>query len=493
MKSITLLLVLSVYASITYSQKAYPPVIAEGDWEPLRVVGNNGGGFEETYYSLEKGIIQVSETEAVAPVSDKVSTFSKRKYAIIKINKDGQVLWNAPVPGNIISVSKLGDNILTVYSSGHEELNYEGIPEVTALLIDVKSGAKVKEKIIFKSTDKLYTQIRIANKPSGQLAYVLFRSTVYSKWYKQHDNKMHMIRTTTKMMAVQLNDELDVTKETEIKSVANDAELLGYVVNENGDLFISAIGDEKIKIEKFNSSLVSQKRLESFLGFDKSGYVTPMIALDANNDQNVLFALRFWRGKTGINQCWSFQFDAGKVFISDPQELSKDYARNVETVNKVKNKGIRDPAFIGDSKPVGIVSTKDKFIVLSQVGYFDFTSSAAAAGPIFIRFYDKEGHLLKELIIDQNYTGGKGASLGYKLINNKLYILTNGPNRLQEYRSMVFYINCDNITAENMGPLDKDELSKDVLIEGNATFWFGNTVILQHFLSKRTLFQRVDL
>src|ERR1700750_2415476 len=109
MKKLSILVLVLHVCLFAISQKANPPIIPEVDWKLTAIPTEISTAYNmETYTSFEKGIVYVSETEAVAPV------YFEKDNSIIKINRNGKVMWTSLMPGQVKGVSKFNGNILAI-------------------------------------------------------------------------------------------------------------------------------------------------------------------------------------------------------------------------------------------------------------------------------------------------------------------------------------------------------------------------------------------
>jgi len=478
-------------ASIGFAQKVSSPS-PELDWQVMDVPNNVSitHGYEYAR-SFDAGIIYISESEAIAPVK------FKKEFGLIKINKNGQVAWNAEIPGEILGVSKFNNKALVFYDADWKENQNT---RVSAQLIDLASGRKLKEEVVYNINS--YIDVRPINKPNGEFNCLMVRQTAHKKkHYFFGAKQIELMSITEKLSVIQLTEDLKVAKETDIKSSASTSPYLGSAINTNGDLFIGSLSEGGIRIEKFNSAYSLIGKLDAPLDYGSKPYVDPVIGLDQTNDQTILVAMQFKQNKNRMHQFWSFQFNEKKVSTSPIEEISKEFGRNIVAVNNEKGKNI-EVRYIDDLHPVSMISLKDKNIVLREIRYskaasanVNSTSTLFCNDAIVISFYDKNWKLLKHIGLEKDYhvfNNQLGHSLGFRIRNNKLLLLAGTITGLMKLGNILFELDIDKMELTKSGLIDKGNLGGGYSVEAASTFWFDNSALLNQVSGKGTSLQKIE-
>jgi hypothetical protein len=475
------LLILSLFFANTHAQNySLGPIIA-GDWRLFEVPTSiNFALLREYTYSHQKGILYLTDDEAVIPVWQE-----KDGYSLMRIDNNAKIKWRSKVPGFILGTAKWKDNVIAFYTRQwdyHNFLSGVHITEVSAVAFDMVTGKKTTEKVVYRNETKYAVQAIIHNRPNGEFAQLLIRQTKNVK----SDRKDNW--ATGSLTAIALNENLTANS-TELKtSESLKGHYIGSLVNNKGETFIITQLGKKLTAEKFDAKLVATGKLEEEFNLENEG---AHVSLNENNDQSLLVALRNADKNKLQLVMLDFDFGANKAvkgnFIFNYAEETKLRAKNKEFGEKQANFD-KD---LFNLKMAGLVQTADKVIIL----FNEITANVNSSGTRFSNTYENGPSLViffdRKLAVVSSHAIGKKFdipfqppirdwTLGAHVYGNQLVLVSNDGMKLKEQAAMIITIDLETMKVEKPYYAEREYTR----VEGGATIWFKKNFILTRCVSE---------
>jgi hypothetical protein len=486
MKKIFLLTALISTAALNAQNTATLP--GERTWSFHSVLTNVNVWGDPVQKAFQSGIVYTSPTEAIVPVR-----YKKWTYGLMKINNEGNVLWEIRIPNNIIGLGKLKENLVVFYTPETYPIRV-----IHAAVINPADGKKLKENTVYEN-EKAGNSVKVVNKPSGQFSHLSIRLS---------DNMGERFPTRTKdyairkLTAVYLDAELN-PKLTEVKLLSTSSQYLGSIANEEGHFFTSMLSSDELVVERFDRATGQTEKLSTPFKFNSKADYFPVMTADLQNNHGIFMAMHYeGTDKDARNQLYHFDFSTKKILLAPEEKLNGSYAKTLDPV-KVHNGPTSGLGSIEHLQVIDILQTGDKLIGIKEIKWFDISSNDRFHEALVVSIYDRKLNLLKNLTYNKKLqtSSSAGRSLGYHVQNGKLYIILNAlTSVIGTYGTMLLVINLDNMSFEKTSMLEKNKIGDRVFAESGASLWFANELLISNIVPKKehysvdelnTIFQKV--
>jgi hypothetical protein len=477
-KNCALFIALFAATGILQAQKTFPPS-GELDWKILDVPTNVStfydNGFSRSYSA---GAVYVSESEAVVPVR-----FKKGAYGLVKVNKEGKVVWQTPLDGCIKGMAKFKNKIM-VLMADVSKTNENDIENLYVATADPLTGKTAGKKKIFENPRELRVEPLFHKTTAGEFNKLLIRTTA-DKINNRLWDADHVLKNG-RLQVIGLGEDLSVKQTQEINLPAKDAAFIGSVVNDAGELFVAAAIEDQVVTYKFNASGVLESRLQAPFNAKNGFSKYPVLVADKTNSQGVLLGLNFINNNKGrSNQVYRFDFATKKVTGTGEEELNREYAKSIELQ---KLEGSHRSGFKKepeDLRIIEIVQKDDKYVVVKEMREQIINSNGSEVfnnEAIIISFYDQNWKPIKNIGVDKRYSsfGRYSVSLGIYAMGDYLYLTSGTLTGPASYGDYLCVTNTRSMTLEKLVLLDKAGIGNAKSIEGGATVWFPDTFLLNY-------------
>lgn len=469
---VLLLFSLNLAAANAQNFKVEP--LLSTDWKLLEIpTGVTMALPFESPYAFERSVLYLNEEEAAISV-----WHNTIGYAMMRIDHNAKVKWKSPVPGAIIGSARWKDKLVAFYTREWDFKNFGNgvIKEVSAIALDLETGKKLYDKVVFRNESKKFIEPCIHRQPDDQFSELLIRQT---------NNSRRDIRQNWRTVAITLVTlgESLAPRLTELPAtVALKGLYVGSLSNSKGEMMIITQADDKLVVERFDSKFSLVNKLEAPADFENRG---TFMSLDEQNDQSLIIAIReFARNKINLH-VYDYDFTAGKVLTGD-HALDKEQAKQWKARNKELGEEVADFRDVDLLQMVGLLQSGDKIIVLFQELWTRIAGNGAIAGsrigPVVVVFFDRKLKLLQSQAISKQYDIDNPRliawTLGAHVYSNKLLLVTDDGIRQKDVVAMISAIDLDTLRAEKPFKLEKN------YTEGGATIWFEKNWFLMRCSSQ---------
>ena len=150
-------------------------------------------------------------------------------------------------------------------------------------------------------------------------------------------------------------------------------------------------------------------------------------------------------------------------------------------------------------KVIDIVTTKEKIAIIKEIQFTE-SSSVNSAGVwyrndvLVVSIYDRQLNLLKTVALDKKYQANMpvGRSIGINAAGEKLHLVMPAVEGVLKYAIVYAIIDLAGQKLELFTMLDKKGLPNSQAIEGGATLWFPDAVLIEYFDVKGGPFRKKD-
>ncbi len=497
MKALVLVFVTTFYffAPIT-AQKSHS-ASPELEWRVIETADNIAFNFG-TAFQCQNGILYLNESEAILPV-----TYKRKEFGLVKMLKTGKAKWEKPIGGYILGTALKNGNIFVLYTPDWESEigRIIIVKELHAALLNPENGNIIADKLIYTNTIKKHLEARIAKRPSSEIDHITIRNMSFSMETVRKD----LPSETSNFQAIYLDNQLNTEKIVPINSSFLNNMFFGEQVNEAGESFLVSQSGTDIVVQKFGPGFEKSEKLSRSLGDSKASGIFPLLRIDKNNPEAIIFTINHLSEKKRANSILRFDFSTKKV-QSHLQESTKEYSKSLDWI-KIDGVKAGNKNMIEDLKIVRVVQLADKIILVKEMqhSYSTFdkpTASRRYRDGIVISQYNHEMKLVKEIAIDKNHEvmSDEGLTLAANIVDEKLHIFNGVIVGIMRYGTTHCIVNLKTMTLEKSVLLDREGFEFHEPIEGASTVWLGKTVLLNYLVAKglakrdiNTKIQRVDL
>jgi hypothetical protein len=409
--------------------------------------------------------------------------YSADNYGFAEINYKGQVGWEIPVPGEVIGMSNSNGKILVFYAIEKKYYYTYDIREIHVLSLDPKSHSQLSDQIVFTKKSKYSTIPEVINDVKGNFKYLLLRVTlekegrIYRGWSINTD----LLKTTEVTITTISSSGVFTTAPLTSKII--DGNYAGSCTDMNGQLYMAGILNGQLTLEQFDSKGKLSNTLSTTLGIRENWWFQSVISSDQMAKGCVDLCL-YYKNKEKDFAISLFRFDYlnKKVIEAPASVLKKEYQNQIKEgqTAKIHSSNIR---FIEDLKPIAILETENKIIVIKEIQLeysLDQPGSAERysndAGIVSV--YSKDLKPLHDVVIDktiENFLFSENG-MGCHLKNDKLYFVVCEDAGVVSYSDFLYTLDIENGNLTK-NPLSRDIPNKSWLMESQQAIWFSDHVL----------------
>jgi hypothetical protein len=465
------------------------PTTPENDWHVLEL--NEPAGNYYTTSSYYRSILYLETGEMVTAIQ-----YNKEEWGAAKINAAGKTIWTTSVNGPVRGISKSGENFLLFF--GGEEDARKNFTEITdmkmstkisAALINGKTGKQIKTKVLYDNDRPVYLDSRAMNRPDGSFAYLMVRISNFKKVSLFNQNAFQERLESDKIMLISFGPDWDVVI-TNVKAIGQKGLFMGTEVGKNDDLFFYSVTDDQLLVERFNKNGIAVDKLTTpFEAKVKNDLIRPVTSIDPMDPDRLFIGLKYnKKGKDNPNQAFEFNFGTKKIAGSGEIEFDKSYRKTMEVkeIKKLQGGDNNSPAII-----TNIIPTKSRIVVIKEIQFIWSLGSNNSAtryrnDGIIIDIYDRDWKLQKTIALDKKYEifYPVGRTFGVKAIGDKLYILATAIDGPLKYATIYAVIDLPKAEVENFTTLDRDDIRNARPVEGGASLWLPDGVLIEYLVEK---------
>lgn len=419
------------------------------------------------------------------PLNDSVAftslRFTSNDYGYGIVNSKGVMIWQLPSQGYPLGMGKFHNNVIVFYSLENSEIH--AIKEVYAAIVDLKNQKIMNVKDIYTPENKYQFVPITLNDPEGNFNMLLIRTTSlkrglgsYTSWQDDKFNEIHQLS------AIYLDDNLNAQTK-DIQSPAIGSFFMSACGGNDNDWYLCSYNDDQLTVEKFDRDNNLKSKLATGTSIKEHSVFYPLMQYDSIQKNCVDEALAYKnKHKDDILRTYRFDFNDQKNYATDETSLDKDYKRSLEKENGDKN--LSNFKFVEDMRPVQILETNDKVIVLKEI-QFTFRGAQSDAdqyrrvGSVVSIYAKKDLHPERDIVIDKffgTYAFG-GIDIASHIKNDKLYAVTCEFGKGLSYKTCQYLININDGSTENK-VLEKEDAGRVWLTYPTTICWFSNNYIV---------------
>jgi hypothetical protein len=414
----------------------------------------------------------MNTSEVIVPV-----IYEKDVYGLVKLDKEGKVLWQTHLDGMVKGTARFKDKIFVLLA---DHTKKGELINLHVVLVDPVTGKEGTRHNVYENTNELRVESFVSKTETGELNKLLIR-TSDKKLTKMYWNVDDMLKNGH-LQTIELNEDLSIKHIQTYNLPDKEALYIGSAVNRAGDLFVATSTNDQVVVYKFNASGTLESRIAAAYSA-RDGYSDcPVVMLDKTDDQRLLLALHFRnKNKDWINQIYKFDFLNKKVLSTGEEELNKAYVKGIELQRVQGSYTSRFRQNPGELFIVDMVQKDGKLAVVKEMRSSETSPGGAhlfSSEAIVVSFYDAQLKLIKNLGIDKKFQsfGNYCTSLGIHAMGDNLYLTSGTIVALATYGQYLCTINTSSMNIEKLALIDKVRSGRPV--EGGATLWFSDAILL---------------
>ena len=429
------------------------------------------------------------------PLNDSIAFTSLRYnnngYGYGIVNSKGVMTWQVPSQGYPLGMGKFRNNVIVFYSLENSEI--VAIKEVYAAIVDLKNQKITNVKGIYTPENKYKFVPVILNDPEGNFNMLLIRTTSlkrglgsYTSW---PDDKFNEIQ---QLSAIYLDDNLNAQTK-DIKSGSIGSFFMSACGGNDNDWYLCSYDKDQLTVEKFDRDNNLKSKLATATSIKEHSVFYPLMQYDSVQKNCVDEALAYKnKHRDYILRTYRFDFNDQKSYATDETPLDKDYKNALEKENGGKK--LSNFKFVEDMRPVQILETTDKVIVLKEIQYMvraegnNDDDKYEREGSLISIYAKKDLHPERDIIIDKFFGtfGMGGIDIASHVKNDKLYAVTCEFASVLNYKAYLYLINMDDGSTERK-VLEKKDAGNGWIALPAEICWFNNNYIIPFNVLKLAL------
>lgn len=413
---------------------------------------------------------------------------NNKNFEILGINEQMKVLWQVKLKGHFLDCGKFKDMIVAVattdYSSyyGHTNNIYKGVA------IDPLTGKILLDKIIYSSDEKIVEHTKVYFGAEGSNLKIVVAKTALRKvsWSLRQGEQES---TTTELLVMDVDKDLNVDKI--IKPVIPNGKLFSQGFDKSGDFVMvhntAGLDIDVTKYSMDNNAPVASYKIKFDIPKDielKDIGKRLTIAYSPNNDV-VYLGLMQPLGEEQKKKAQDMlltlkKIDLGSGLIQTVTELfDENRIGQIIAGFKSVNPKIDKPTFFlsKDLDVFEIVEINGKLLlnVKNAVGYTNYRSFIfwTSSAPLII-CYDFNLKKQYEQLIPATNGWGRGNGDSFKVLNNKLIIMSSSNNGPQKVNAFYTIMDFESGKLEQMDWIVNKKVGKYDFVIAKSVMWFKN-------------------
>ena len=416
------------------------------------------GAFNDVLYTGTNECIYVTGKESIVGAFD---------AALVKVNSDLKVLWTTERTEGFLCAAKFANNIIVFSTEDWKKNTADFIKTIHAKLIDLQTGKTIREKDVYKVSDRLYVQPHLLTDSAANFQYLEIRYTKQDKFiYFSAAKREEALRGTTKIDLLSLTDNLDAKSVTldisSLKTVTYD----GSISDSKGDLFVVSHSMNSVMVEQYQNmqpAVVTGLKVKA--SFPEDAEVGGIIS-HGKKDDEIMVLLRT-RGDVSSIATARFNFETKQVY--------SDVTAGKQLPLK------QDPDLI----LVGFEYYKDKIIILSEK--FGIRQALMTNNKTTVRYFCGDMHvsvcdsnftLIKDIVVKKlaEFNIDVGLRSGYKISGDQLFVLSNTMPGALHIEIKYAVVDLNALTLHD-GMIENTKAKGNGAIVGSETLWFNKTAL----------------
>jgi hypothetical protein len=414
-------------------------------------------GTEKKWYI--KDALPVSDTQSLAIFEHK-----KDESGIVLVNNLGTIQWEQAFDGCVMAISKYKDHFLVFYAAkGYWDKiwgSYKNIKQINAATIDIKSQKIIDDKVIYTGSKFVITDFQ--NDPAGNFNQLLLRYSTSSDYKEVKGFNLITFNADGSLI------------NKEINSIATGQKFIGSSAGKDGSFFISSIQNwSSIVVEKFSHDGMFISKQESPLTLrNDPEYYAVMRTDPATNNSVTLTINALNKDRDYAFSHIGFNFDNNQVYAVNEAPLAKK-------TTPYNFAGYRD------LRPIDILYTTDKVIVVREVRYFELPSAGSSklvtshSRAAVVSVFDKQMKLQRDIILGKATSSYSQIDIGIScnIVKDKLYILSGENAGMGKFDNFCYKVNLNEGSYERK-KIGLDKASMKTSLSTFSTMWLKNEVII---------------
>lgn len=418
--------------------------------------------------------------EVVFPIQ-----IDKKTFGIVRTDSRAAEKWKYDIKDNgrkefIIDIGKFKGNILVLIGNdGSDNLVYNVITRVEALIIDAATGTLIKQKTIFTYDGKTYLNVALLKNKDGEIQHILVRHTRWDGeedygWNKRDEN----IAGTKKMELFSLAEDLTPTMAQEY-GINPDVYLYASRTTPAGDLIMLWVNkNAEFVLERFKGEGVDS-RIVLPLEWNRKFGVGVRMKINPANPSQVLFGVNHHKGKENMITTILVDLDQ-KTTKAFEETINADYRKKLEAEAVIFTP--RKKFFFIENFEMQILTDVhfcgDKYVVIKEI------SSGITGGVMnmssIVTVVDKDMKALKHFHFDNKFrTPSLAASVESRVSGDKLQFFTLDQAGLSSFHLVYGEIDVKQlqwIKLANVKEGNRQEFSPGFRLHN--TVWFPQSALV---------------
>ncbi len=471
------------------AQKAESP-LPETTWHIQEL--SSATGNHSSPNSFKKSILYLNN-EAVCAVQ-----FNKEEWGVVKINSHGKELWNFKVKSPLVGLAKFGDNIVFFHAEVGKVMkvgSWGFTKELHGVLLNGKDGSLIKTRLVFDNADWAYFDYRVFTQPGGEFSNLAVRVSNSVNERTGIDKRYRL--TSAKLLLLQLNADLSVTKTIDIPAIGKEGLFQGIQAGKNNDVFFCSLIDDQLTVEHFDQFGKAIGKLAAPLSVRQHDMILePITTADAFAPSTMFVGLYYKnKDKDFANQVFEFDFSNNKVVGTGEEELTKNFRKSL-VPSKIKELKKGDLDYIDKLNVIDVVSTGEKIAVIREIQFEEGSSVSSGfwfrAENLLVSIYDRQWKLIKTITLDKRHLYNKtiGRSIGINIEGENLRLIMSAMDGNATHAIAYAIVDLAKQELKEFKTVDKYRVSKDHTLEGGASLWFPDGVLVEHLIPKGGAFNQ---
>lgn len=499
---------IAIYILGIFSVKGQTPIreISKQEWKIIPAIPNTNA-FGKGYMGLENyadARAEVSPSEQAFLVN-----FERKEYGVILVNEELKVKWQTPIPGILHALYKVNDKLIVIHK-GSNELRNEAYLEVSATVLDPKSGKIIMTKNLLGGKPDHYVDVHTFQDPDNKELIIGIRHT--PEFLKQK-SKMAVsfsssdYPSTSKYEVVYFDENLE--QKNKILLPIRKSGLWEVKMNIDKNFVITY--DQAVGV--FGLQVISGTNevwYKTFTVSDKARVQHIVDVVPSTLHSNVFFfSARYYNNENEpVLSFYRIDYKTNEVTKFE-RVLSKAYRKELIpkwVAAEEDNKTRPIPESWENFKFSSIIETPDKVILIAESTYSEtyMYNSPSASGQGFqtrssmhyensdmlLTVFDNNLGILDEKLVGKNYKHSSTTNhfAGVKLKDNLLYIITASDEKARMSRPLIMKYNISSKSMDVQPRPDKVQRNGVPRTSPSSTIWFDKGYAIVFWDSEQTYF-----
>ncbi|HZK62488.1 MAG TPA: hypothetical protein VFC34_00005 [Puia sp.] len=412
--------------------------------------------------------------------------YNRTDYGIAVVDANARVKWQLPVPGYILGMGRQKDELFVFYTEMITMHNFSRKKTIHVITVSLKRRSQVSDNIAFTNPGNHTVVPEVLNDPDGNFNFLLVRTT------GNKGSGMVQVGTAgpdkeanTDLVSIITLDDAGNASATDIPTMAQNGKYIVSCTDAGKNLYLTSFVDGKLTMEYFDRSLKLVSSLATPLDLKEKYEYKSVIRCDGNAPNAVDFSLYYENNSKRFNNAlYRFDFSAKKVLTAPEVPLTKEYIRDKQAQNP--GSAFSSLKVIDELKPVGILETPDKILVVKEIQYVyskfnpqerqqadRFTHEGAV-----VEIYSKDLKLLHELALGKYVETfvETGYDVNFHIKDGNLFVVSCEQGGVASYADYVYVISLNDYSVSRKA-LARAGAGRDMYMEAANMIWNTNNFI----------------